>query len=54
MKTLKILMLLLLLSSGVVNFLGCAMSPEKRRETRQSTRTEERTRERQAERRGFD
>jgi hypothetical protein len=53
MKAMKILMLLMLLSAGLLSFVGCAMSPEERRETRQETRTEERVKERQAERRDW-
>lgn len=54
MKIMKIMMLLVVLSSAMVSFAGCAMSGEERRETRQSTRTSGRVEERQEERRGFD
>jgi hypothetical protein len=54
MKIVKIMMLLVLLSSGMLSVVSCAMSPEERRETRQETRTEERVKQRQAERRDWD
>ncbi len=50
MKIVKIVLLLVLLSSGILSFVGCAVSPEGRQEARQSGRVEHR----QEERRGWD
>jgi hypothetical protein len=50
MKGVKIIMLLMLLSAGVLSLTGCATSAQGRQEARQTGRVEHR----QEERRGWD